>query len=379
MQMSSACPFARVAKKNAKCPVAKVHEERKEDKISHSKDEGGKEDKSDEGATPKCPFGYDSHSFKLGPFSCVLCRALLYESSKCVPCGHKFCKVCISRFEDCPLCGADINKVEPDPDLQALVDQFIEGHARIKRTVTHSDDTKGEEDIEQPKTVTYEDVSLERGSFLVQHAMRAFQAQNLESAKSRLLLCADDIREQLEKTESTPELCSQLGAVLGMLGDCSRAMGDVSGAVKYYNESIEFLYKLSVDDPEVVHALSVSLNKIGDLKYYDGDLSAAKSYYSQSLDIRRKAIKDNTKLSSQVLDTAVSLAKVADVDRSQGNEETAIEGFQEALKSLECLSLQPNEEAALEQKSLEKKRLSVLEFLHGQLKQSQHTDPVVAT
>jgi hypothetical protein len=51
---------------------------------------------------------------------------------------------------------------------------------------------------------------------------------------------------------------------------------------------------------QVVHALSVSLNKIGDLKYYDNDLLASQSYYSQALDVRRKAIKDFTKLSSQV-------------------------------------------------------------------------------
>ena len=50
--------------------------------------------------------------------------------------------------------------------------------------------------------------------------MQAFRAHNVESAKSRLSLCAEDIREQLERMGSTSELCSQLGAVLGMLGDC---------------------------------------------------------------------------------------------------------------------------------------------------------------
>ena len=49
---------------------------------------------------------------------------------------------------------------------------------------------------------------------------QAFRAQNLESAKSRLNFCAEDIRDQLEKVGNTSELCSQLGAVLGMLGDC---------------------------------------------------------------------------------------------------------------------------------------------------------------
>lgn len=369
--MSTVCPFAKAFSKDENHSGEKIQEECEEDLNDQpDNDKKGRDNQSDEGATLKCPFGYDSHSFKLGPFSCVICRALLYQSSKCVPCGHKFCKACILRFSDCPLCGADIDKVEPDPDLQVLVDQFIEGHARIKRTIPNSDDIKGQEDERQFKNVTYEDVSLERGSFLLQHAMRAFQAQNLESAKSRLTLCAEDIHEQMERSGSTPELCSQQGAVLGILGDCCRAMGDVSGAVKLYNDSIESLSKLSTDDVEVVHARSVSLNKIGDLKYYDNDLLASQLYYSQALDVRRKAIKDFTKLSSQIIDIAVSLAKVADVNRALGNEKVAIQRFQEAVKCLECLSLQPDEEP-----SLENKRQSVLEFLHGQLKECQNTAP----
>lgn len=40
----------------------------------------------------------------------------------------------------------------------------------------------------------------------------------------------------------------------------------------------------------------------------------------------------------QLLDVAVSLAKVADVDFALGNESAAAEGFQEALKKLENLS-----------------------------------------
>lgn len=78
-------------------------------------------------------------------------------------------RACISRFEDCPSCGADIVKIEPDDNLQGVVDRFIEGHARIKRSVNLD---KGEEAVENDKPVIYEDVSLERGSFLVQQAMR---------------------------------------------------------------------------------------------------------------------------------------------------------------------------------------------------------------
>ncbi|KAI3996967.1 hypothetical protein MKX01_021243 [Papaver californicum] len=127
------------------------------------------------------------------------------------------------------------------------------------------------------KTVTYADMSLERGAFLVQQAMRAFRSQNILSAKSRLSLYAEDIREQLERLGNTSELCSQLGAVPGMLGDCCRAMGHAGSAISYFEESAEFLSKFLTEDMEVNHTLSVSLNKIGDLKYYEGDLQAARS------------------------------------------------------------------------------------------------------
>lgn len=157
------------------------------------------------------------------------------------------------------MCGADIEKIEADSNLQGLVDRFIEGHARIKRSHNAEDNQDSTNDSNKNedknnKRVIYEDVSLERGAFLVQQAMRvslcrlwfdflvlhflscfavficwccyilsnvqAFRAQNIESAKSRLSLCAEDIRGQLETMGNTSELCSQLGAVLGMLGDC---------------------------------------------------------------------------------------------------------------------------------------------------------------
>lgn len=321
--------------------------------------------------SPKCPLGYDSQTFKLGPLSCMICHALLFDSAKCAPCSHSFCKACISRFKDCPLCGADIEKIEADTNLQNLVDRFIEGHARIKRSHNAEDkqdstpESNSNDGNNNSKRVIYEDVSLERGAFLVQQAMRAFRAQNIESAKSRLCLCAEDIRGQLETMGNTSELCSQLGAVLGMLGDCCRATGDAGSAVSYFEESVEFLSKLPRNDQEITHTLTISLNKIGDLKYYDGDLKAARSYYFQSLNVRRDVVKDDPNVPSQILDLAVSFAKVADVDRNLGDEDVAIDEFQEGIKLLESLTLKS------EDTGLEQRRLSVLEFLKSQIAEKQ--------
>lgn len=350
------CPFVKAARPDDTCPAKRAATT------------GSEAARKDSGVTatqsPKCPFGYDSNNFKLGPLSCMICQALLFDCTKCIPCSHLFCKVCISRFKDCPLCGADIEKLEDDTNLQSMVDRFIQGHARIKRAQVDTNG-EGEQVLNEDKKVIYEDVSLDRGAFLVQQAMRAFRAQNIESAKSRLTMCAEDIRDQLEKMGNTPELCSQLGAVLGMLGDCCRAIGDAAAAIKYFEESVEFLTKLATDDLEITHTLSVSLNKIGDLKYYDGDLQAARSYYFRSLGVRREVIKNHPGVASQILDIAVSLSKVADVDRTLGEEDTAVDGFQEAIKLLESLTLK-SEEARLEPR-----RLSVLAFLKTQLAENQ--------
>ncbi|MBA0780568.1 hypothetical protein Gotri_004658, partial [Gossypium trilobum] len=263
--------------------------------------------------SPKCPFGYDSNNFRL---------------------------VCISRFKDCLLCGADIEKLEADTNLQSMVDRFIEGHARMKRPHVDANGGGGEQVVNDDKKVIYEDISLDRGAFLVQQAMRAFRAQNIKSAQSRLIMCTQDIRVQLEKTGNTSEFCSQLGAVLGMLGDCCPIQPEDENA------------KPELDPPgnnktTTTFALSVSLNKIRDLKYYDGDLQAARSYYLRSLGVRRDVIKNNSGVASHVIDIAVSLAKVADVDRILGKDDEAIDGFQEAIKLLESLSLK-SKEASLE-------------------------------
>jgi hypothetical protein len=76
-------------------------------------------------ATPKgaggeavCPMGFGSPAGpKLSTLHCVLCRALLFEPVD-TNCQHKFCRFCVERFSDCPLCGADITSLEPHGELQ---------------------------------------------------------------------------------------------------------------------------------------------------------------------------------------------------------------------------------------------------------------------
>lgn len=105
--MSSLCPFAKATtggvcpmkseKKpdksgngGAACPVTGKGGEHKESGTDRAAGEEGAEDPRVVPA--KCPFGYDSNTFKLGPLSCMVCQALLHDASKCKPCSHKFCK-----------------------------------------------------------------------------------------------------------------------------------------------------------------------------------------------------------------------------------------------------------------------------------------------
>lgn len=60
----------------------------------------------------------------------------------------------------------------------------------------------------------------------------------------------------------------------------------------------------------------------------------------------------------QILDLAVSFAKVADVDRNLGDEDVAIDEFQEGIKLLESLTLK-SEDTGLEQRV----RFSLLDFI----------------
>lgn len=98
----------------------------------------------------------------------------------------------------------------------------------------------------------------------------------------------------------------------------------------------------------------------------------------------------------QIVDVAISLAKVADIDRTLGDEDAAVEGFQEGIKLLQSLNLKP-EEASLEQRVILiyprnlsytslvyffnpsdliwscvlLQRLSVLEFLNSQVEKKE--------
>eukprot|EP00850_Spirogloea_muscicola_P017155 SM000144S00703 [mRNA] locus=s144:304396:307167:- [translate_table: standard] len=325
--------------------------------MAAERDDGG--GGGDGGGVPRCPLGYSSASFRIGPLSCAHCKALLFDACRCRPCRHIFCRGCLASFRDCPLCGADIDGLEPHKEMQAMVDKYIAGHARRQRSTAAAGELASESETRKLD----KDAALERGSLLLQQAMRAFQAQNFDSARSRLELCVSDLQAELAATATQrPDdrltLSCQLGAVLGSLGDCCRITGEMDSAAEHYQEAVNVLVGLDSKDKEVAHTLSVSLNKLGDLRYHAGDLAACRGYYEQALHVRREAL-ECLAADSQVLDVAVSLAKVADVDRALGEDQVAAKHFREAASVAKELAT--NDEA------LKAKRDATLEFILTQI------------
>lgn len=61
-----------------------------------------------------CPLGYAAgNAPQLTDLHCVLCKLYLHDPVS-TNCSHIFCRGCIVRFAECPLCGADVQHLEPD-------------------------------------------------------------------------------------------------------------------------------------------------------------------------------------------------------------------------------------------------------------------------
>lgn len=91
VNMTPVCPFVKAARPDDNSASKKPGENSTKHQVE-PESKVKKEVNDSASASPKCPFGYDSQTFKLGPLSCMICQALLFDTSKCVPCSHVFCK-----------------------------------------------------------------------------------------------------------------------------------------------------------------------------------------------------------------------------------------------------------------------------------------------
>jgi hypothetical protein len=102
------CPFAAAAKNDTSsislCPFAS--------KLRPAAD--------DTPAAPAatCPLGFGtSRGPKLSTLHCPVCKGLLFDAHKVISCQHTFCRSCISQTRDCPSCGRDVDRLEPNSEL----------------------------------------------------------------------------------------------------------------------------------------------------------------------------------------------------------------------------------------------------------------------
>lgn len=69
-------------------------------------------------AAAVCPLGFgSSRGPKLSTLHCPVCKGLLFDAHMSTSCKHTFCHSCLSRTRDCPVCGMDVQGVEPNTEL----------------------------------------------------------------------------------------------------------------------------------------------------------------------------------------------------------------------------------------------------------------------
>ncbi|CAI5471413.1 unnamed protein product [Closterium sp. Yama58-4] len=316
----------------------------------------------------------------VGPMSCVLCKALLFDPARCDPCKHVYCRECIARFTDCPLCGCDVKALLPDEALAHAVDAFISAHV-LHRPVPaplppvpapHSEsshnapeaaaaggaDSSGtdasaaadsaaaaaaEREAEAAR-VEVEALDLDKaspGSFLFLHAMRAMQHGNLPSARARFALSASSLKAFLSMPSAAAATATAAHADAARGGERAVQEGQQQGLERPGGGDSD---RGAVED-ELHHALCVTLNKLGDLHYRSDRVPEALALYQQALARRQHALARTEagthagglkgavrETASKALDVAVSTAKVADAQQALGEEESAREGFSRALR-----------------------------------------------
>lgn len=267
-------------------------------------------------AAATCPLGFGSSSGpKLTNLHCIICKSFLYDCVK-TNCGHSYCRHCISRFRDCPTCGADVVSVESAPESQSLVETFLSAHAGDK-SIWQIEGTTSKENEDE------EDIG--KAAFLLQVGVRALSGGNPASAAYRLSQCMNELETQLSdlgKEEENQlgckkvELLNKMGAVAGCRGDCYRALGDAKQAIEQYTHSATLLGQVisyshqsnslehekesvsgsttttAAAGTEAVQSLSVTMNKIGEIYHLQGDLQHAVEKYKEALAVRQTRLKE---------------------------------------------------------------------------------------
>ena len=162
-----------------------------------------------------------------------------------------YCRGCIEKFSDCPVCGAEARPLTPDPETQANVELYLEAHAD-----THS--IWELEGLSAPASAAEEPRG--RANFLLQLGLRALAGGNRAAGRTWLERCRAVLEDAhssarqkgresanedaAQRLEAAPE-CA-LATVRGCLGDCARAQGDLEEAIEHYAASAQLLEDAAV-------------------------------------------------------------------------------------------------------------------------------------
>ncbi|KAF8073192.1 NCA1 [Scenedesmus sp. PABB004] len=265
-----------------------------------------------------CPLGFgSSRGPQLSSLHCPLCKALLHDACA-APCGHAFCRACIARARDCPVCGADVDHaaLQPNAELTGMVDTFLDTHSRSPQLVAAAQVDLG----------PLPDDSA--GSFFMAHGLRSLAGGNAHAALHRF----ERARAALLDAGATAPppgavgAACQLAAACGCLADCHRRLGDDAAAAALLGEAAAAVEGFADDDGEAAHALSVSLNKLGDLRYSQQALPAAAGLYRRALALREARcgpLSGGRAGPGEQLELAAALVKVSDAARALGERDEA--------------------------------------------------------
>jgi tetratricopeptide (TPR) repeat protein len=110
----------------------------------------------------------------------------------------------------------------------------------------------------------------------------------------------------------------QESVVLNELGDIQRAQGDLDGAQRSFEASMEIRKKLAERDPENTEwqrDLSISHNKLGDIQQLRGDLDGAQHSYEAGMEIVKKLAEGDPENTQWQRDLSVCYSKMSRVCR----------------------------------------------------------------
>jgi tetratricopeptide (TPR) repeat protein len=152
----------------------------------------------------------------------------------------------------------------------------------------------------------------------------------------------DIASQQAEAHPNDREWQRDLLVLYGKIGDVQVSQGDLTGALKSYNDDLAITERLAKSDPMDARGkrdLSICYEKIGDVEIAQGDLNGALKSYQEGLAIKEHLAQFDPDSFGWQVDLSVSYDKVGDVQEAQGNLAGALKSYSDSLAIAERLAL----------------------------------------